>query len=138
VSFFNEFWISSPVTSVVITGALALLLILLFFRQPKSLPLAENESGKLLISRRALHRMVEACCENVRGVAAANASINIKGSQFNTRLRLKIRPEAKLDAIQGYLTQEITHIYRENLGLSSEIGPIEIKVVGVIPADPSF
>lgn len=138
MSIFNDFWISSPVMSVAVTGALALLLILLFFRQPKSLPLAESESGKLLISRRALHRMVEACCENVRGVAAANASINIRGEQFNTKLRLKIRPEAKLDAIQGYLTQEITNIYRENLGLSSEIGPIEIKVVGVIPADPSF
>ena len=82
--------------------------------------------------------MVEACCEQVRGVASANASINIKGDRFNTHLRLKIRPEAKLDAIQGYLTQEITAIYRDNLGLSSEIGPIEIKVVGVIPAEPGF
>jgi len=138
VSIFSDFWINSPVTTVALTGAIALLLILLFFRQPKSLPLAVNDSGKLLISRRALHRMVEACCENVRGVASANASINIRGDQFNTRLRLKIRPEAKLDAIQGYLNQEITSIYRENLGLTEKIGPIEIKVVGVIPADPSF
>jgi predicted membrane chloride channel (bestrophin family) len=125
-------------TTVVIGGVLALLLVLFFLRQPTSLPLASNESGQLLISRRALHRMVEACCEQVRGVASANASINIKGEQFNTRLRLKVRPEAKLDAIQGYLTQEITNIYRENLGLSSEIGQIEIKVVGVIPAEPNF
>ncbi len=138
MSILSDFWINSPLTTLAVTGGLALLLVLLFFRQPKSLPLASNDSGKLMISRRALHRMVEACCENVRGVAAANASINIRGEQFNTRLRLKIRPEAKLDAIQGYLTQEITHIYRENLGLTSEIGPIEIKVVGVIPAEPSF
>lgn len=124
--------------TIVIGGGLALLLVLLFLRRPRALPLASNESGQLLISRRALHRMVEACCEQVKGVASANASIKIRKERFTTRLRLKVRPEAKLDAIQGYLTQEITEIYRENLGLTSEIGPIEIKVVGVIPSDPGF
>ncbi len=138
MSFLTDFWFSSPITTILIGGGLALLLVLLLFRQPRSLPLASTESGNLLISRRALHRMVEACCEQVRGVVSANASITIRGDQFNTKLRLKVRPEAKLDAIQGYLTQEITNIYRENLGLSTEIGPIELKVVGVIPADPSF
>ena len=134
MNFLSDYWFSFPSSTIVVGGALALLLVLIFLRQP----LASNESGQLLISRRALHRMVEACCEQVRGVASANASIRIRGDQFNTRLRLKIRPEAKLDAIQGYLTQEITSIYRENLGLTSEIGPIEIKVVGVIPAEPGF
>lgn len=123
---------------IVIGGGLALLLVLLFLRQPRALPLASNESGQLLISRRALHSMVEACCEQVKGVASASASIKIHRDRFTTKLRLKVRPEAKLDAIQGYLTQEITEIYRENLGLTSEIGPIEIKVVGVIPAEPGF
>ncbi len=134
----SDFWFSSPLTTIVVGGGLTLLLVLLVFRQPRSLPLASNENGRLLISRRALHRMVEACCEQVRGVVSANASIRIRGDRFNTKLRLKVRPEAKLDAIQGYLTQEISTIYRENLGLTTEIGPIEIKVVGVIPAEPGF
>ena len=138
MNFLSDYLFSFPSSTIVLGGALALLLVLIFLRQPGSLPLASNESGKLMISRRALHRMVEACCEQVRGVASANASIRIRGDRFNTSLRLKIRPEAKLDAIQGYLTQEITTIYRENLGLTSEIGPIEIKVVGVIPAEPGF
>lgn len=138
MSYLSDFWFSSPITTIVLGGGLALLLVLVFLRQPRSLPLASTEGGQLLISRRALHRMVEACCEQVRGVVSANASIRIRGERFNTKLRLKVRPEAKLDAIQGYLTQEITNIYRDNLGLSTEIGPIEIKIVGVIPADPSF
>lgn len=138
MSALSDLWLHSPLTTVAIGGTLALLLVYLILRRPSSLPLATNETGQLLISRRALHRMVEACCEQVRGVASAHASIRIKGDQFNTRLRLKVRPEAKLDAIQGYLNQEITNIYRENLGLTSEIGPIEIKVVGVIAAEANF
>ncbi|MCC5025340.1 MAG: hypothetical protein J6386_22305 [Candidatus Synoicihabitans palmerolidicus] len=133
-----DYLFSSQIQLIVVGGGLALLLVLLFFRQPRSLPLASNESGELLISRRALHRMVEACCEQVKGVASASASIRSQKDRFTTRLRLKVRPEAKLDAIQGYLTQEITDIYRGNLGLSSEIGPIEIIIVGVIPAEPGF
>ncbi len=134
----TDYLFSTPNLTIAIGGGLALLLVILLLRQPRALPLASNEKGRLLISRRALHRMVEACCEQVKGVASARASIRIRKDQFSTRLRLKVRPEAKLDAIQGYLTQEITDIYRDNLGLASEIGPIEIKIVGVIPAEPGF
>ncbi len=134
----TDYLTTAPILTIVIGGGLTLLLVLLLLRQPRALPLASSETGQLLISRRALHRLVEACCEQVKGVASARASIKIRKERFTTRLRLKVRPEAKLDAIQGYLTQEITEIYRENLGLTSEIGPIEIKVVGVIPAEPGF
>ncbi len=138
MSNLTEFWLSSPVEVIVFGGGLALLIYLLFFSQPTSVPLASNETGKLLISRKALHRLVEACCGQVKGVASASASIKFKQDRLNTKIRLKVRPEAKLDAIQGYLTQEITEIYRQNLGLSGDIGPIEIIVVGVIAAEPSF
>jgi predicted methyltransferase len=138
VSNLTEFWLSSPVEVIVFGGGLALLIYLLFFSQPTSVPLASNETGKLLISRKALHRLVEACCGQVKGVASASASIKFKQDRLNTERRRKVRPEAKLDAIQGYLTQEITEIYRQNLGLSGDIGPIEIIVVGVIAAEPSF
>jgi hypothetical protein len=138
VSYLTELWLGSPITIIVWGSALALLIILLFLQQPNTLPLASSEAGSLLISRKAIHRLVEACCEQVKGIASARASIRFKGNLLDTRLRLKVRPEAKLDAIQGYLCQEITEIYRQNLGLTGEIGPIEIKVVGVIPAEPTF
>ena len=138
MSFLTEYWLSSPLEVIVIGGGLALVLVMVFTRQPSVLPLSTGDSGRLLISRKALHRLVEACCEQVKGVGSARASIRLKGDALHTQLRLKIRPEAKLDAIQGYLNQEIGEIYRENLGLKGEVGPIEIKVVGVIATEPAF
>lgn len=129
---------TSPVLITVIWGGLALLVVLLFLRQPSVLTLASDTKGRLLISRHALHRLVEACCEQLRGVASARAEVTRRGSQFKTIIRLKVRPDAKLDAIQGYLTQEIAEIYRQNLGLKGDVGPIDIRVVGVIPAERGF
>lgn len=134
----RDFLLSHPLASALVGGLLALLLVLLILRRPSVLILSSDEKGRLLISRRALQRLVEACCEQLRGVATARAEVRETGGQVLTRLRLKVRPEAKLDAIQGYLTQEITEIYRQNLGLKGEVGPIEIKVVGVVSAEPTF
>ncbi len=107
------------------------LLLLILLWQPGMLVLVTNERGRLTISRHALHRIVEACCEQVKGVASARALVVRSHGRFHTEVRLKIRPDAKLDAIQGYLTDEITDIYRQNLGLK-EVGPIEVKIVGVV------
>jgi hypothetical protein len=114
---------------------LAILLILL--HQPDMLLLSTNERGRLAISRHALHRIVEACCEQIKGVATARAFVVRSRGRFTTEVRLKIRPDAKLDAIQGYLTQEIADIYRQNLGLK-EVGPIEVKIVGVVGEHGGF
>jgi hypothetical protein len=138
VNFLRDYILSSPVQASIIGGGLALLLVLLILRRPGVLVLSSDDRGRLMISRRALHRMVEACCEQLRGVATARARVREHRGQLITQLRLKVRPEAKLDAIQGYLTQEIAEIYRQNLGLKGEVGPIEIKVVGVVPAEPGF
>lgn len=116
---------------------LALLAIVIVLRSPQTLVLAKDKSGRLEISRHALHRVIETCCEQVRGIASARAVVTRKGKLLHTELRLKIRPDAKLDAIQGYLTQEITEIYNQNLGLK-DIGPIEVKVVGVEPVENAF
>lgn len=129
---------SSPVLITLIWGGLALLVILFFLRQPSVLTLASDTKGRLLISRHALHRLVEACCEQLRGVASARAKVTRRGDHLKTVIRLKVRPDAKLDAIQGYLTQEIADIYRQNLGLKGEVGPIDIRVVGVIATERGF
>ena len=120
-------------------GSLLVLLVILLIllHQPSMLVLATNEHGRLAISRHALHRIVEACCEQIKGVATARASVVRSRGRFNTEVRLKIRPDAKLDAIQGYLTQEIADIYRQNLGLK-EVGPIEVKIVGVVGEQAGF
>ncbi len=127
----------TTVFAVFIWMLLALLVVVIVLRSPQTLVLAKDKSGRLEISRHALHRVIETCCEQVRGIASARAVVTRKGKLLHTELRLKIRPDAKLDAIQGYLTQEITEIYNQNLGLK-DIGPIEVKVVGVEPVENAF
>lgn len=132
-------YLSQPAIQwIVIWTGLALLVLLLFLRKPRTLLLSSTSEGRLQISRHALNRLLEACCEQLRGVASARAQVKRSGGKFRTTLRLKVRPDAKLDAIQGYLTEEIAGIYRENLGLKHEVGPIHIKVVGVVPAADGF
>lgn len=123
--------------ALLIVAVAALVLLLTLFSSPGMLVLGTNERGRLTISRHALHRIVEACCSQVKGVASARASVVRSHGRFHTEVRLKIRPDAKLDAIQGYLTDEITDIYRQNLGLK-EVGPIEVKIVGVVGEHGGF
>ena len=132
-----EFEFDSATQAVILWFGLALLAILILLRQPKTLMLARNEQGRLRISRHALHRLLETCCEQVGGVASARAFVKRRRGKFCTKLRLKVRPNAKLDAIQGYLTQEIVSTYRDNLGIK-EVGPVEIEVVGVIAPSKAF
>ncbi|MBI5381547.1 MAG: hypothetical protein HZA31_06570 [Opitutae bacterium] len=131
------FEFDSATQAIVIWCGLALLALLMLFRRPRLLTLGRNEHGRLRISRHALHRMLEACCEQVGGVVSARAFVRRRHGKFCTQLRLKIRPNAKLDAIQGYLTQEIGNLYRENLGIK-EVGPVEIEVRGVVPVEKAF
>lgn len=123
---------------LVLWTGLAILALLFFIRKPRTLVLASSNEGRLQISRHALNRLLEACCEQLKGVASARAQVKRSGGKFRTILRLKVRPDAKLDAIQGYLTEEIAAIYRDNLGLKNEVGPIHIKVVGVVPLADTF
>jgi hypothetical protein len=132
-------YLSMPTVQwAIIWTGLALLVVLLYIRKPSTLVLSDAKTGHLQISRHALHRLLETCCEQVKGVANARARVMRSGRKFNTVLRLKVRPNAKLDAIQGYLTEEIANIYRENLGLKDEIGRIDVRVVGVLAKDDGF
>lgn len=137
MSFFRSFEFASATQAIVVWFGLALLAALILLRRPSSLLLVRNDQGRLRISRHAMHRLIETCCEQVNGVAYARARIRKRRGLFETRLRLKLRPEAKVDALHGYLTQEISTLYRENLGIR-EIGPIEIEVTGYLRASEGF
>ena len=132
-----EYFVNAPALLFALWATLGLLAILLFLRKPRRLLLVSNESGRLQISRHALDRLLETCCQQVSGVASARAHVVKRRGKFKTFLRLKVRPDAKLDAIQGYLAQEIADIYRLNLGITA-IGPIDIEVVGVVPENKAF
>ena len=122
---------------VLLSSTLVLLVLLLVLRPPASLTLIANDQGDLRISRHALHRLIETCCEQVRGVATARASVGRRGGKFTVTMRLTVRPNAKLDAIQGYLAQEVGEIFRENLGVG-EIGRVRVKVIGVTRDPAAF
>jgi hypothetical protein len=130
-----EFFDFTATQYMLIGSALSLLVLLLFLRPPASMTLVTNDQGELRISRHALHRLIETCCEQLRGVATARATVGRRGGKFTVTLRLTVRPNAKLDAIQGYLTQELAEIFKENLGVG-EIGRVQVKVVG-ITRDPA-
>jgi hypothetical protein len=132
-----EYFANAPHHLVAVWVALGLAVLFIFLWKPRRLVLASNENGKLQISRHALHRLIEACCLQVKGVVSARVRVTRRGRKFRTYVRLKIRPDAKLDAIHGYLTQEITDIYRENLGIM-DVGRIEIEVAGVISEQKQF
>ena len=134
---FIEYIINAPLLVVGLWIAGGLLALILLFRKPRRHLLVSNESGRLEISRHALHRLIETCCQQVNGVSSARARIVKRRGKFKTYLRLKVRPNAKMDAIQGYLAQEITDIYKLNLGIAN-VGPIEIEVVGVIAEQKEF
>lgn len=138
MSSFVEYFSQPSITWAILWTGLALLVLLLYLRKPSTLVLASTENGRLQISRHALNRLLEACCQQLKGVASARAQVKRRGGKFRTTLRLKVRPDAKLDAIQGYLTEEIAGIYRDNLGLKEAVGPIHIKVVGVVPQADTF
>jgi len=137
VSSLLEYFIDAPVSVIALWTSAGLLALYLLLRKPSRLLLANNEAGRIEISRHALHRLLEACCQQVKGVVSARARVTRRHGKFNTYLRLKVRPDAKLDAIHGYLTQEIAEIYRQNLGLTN-LGPIEIEVAGVITEQKEF
>ncbi len=131
-------WADAPRELALLWLALALWVVLVLVRPRSTLVLRRTESGRLAISRHALHRLLEACAEQLKGVAHARAHVRKRGEKFHTTLYLKVRPYAKLDAIQGYLEQEIADIYRQNLGLSDAAGRVVVKVVGVVPEPKVF
>lgn len=132
-----EYFANAPVQLTAAWVAAGLLALFLVLRKPRRLTLSSGKEGRLEISQHALHRLLETCCEQVTGVVWARARVTRRGGKLETKLRLKVRPDAKLDAIRGYLIQEITDLYRQNLGILA-VGAIRIEVVGIISAQRQF
>ena len=131
-------WADAPRDIALLWLALAFWVVLVLLRPRATILLRKTDGGRLAISRHALDRLLEACAEQLKGVVCARAHVRRRGGKFHTTLHLKVRPNAKLDAIQGYLTQEIRDIFAENLGLPDAAGRVEVKVTGIIPESEGF
>ena len=131
-------WQEAPREFVLLWFALALWVVLVLVRPPATVLLRKSESGRLEISRHALNRLLEACAEQLKGVVHARARVVRRRGKFHTTLHLKVRPNAKLDAIQGYLNQEVRDIFSENLGLPNAAGRVEVRITGIVPEPAGF
>lgn len=131
-------WADATRELVLLWLVLALWVVLILLRPASTIILRKTDGGRLAISRHALNRLLEACAEQLKGVVHARAQVTRSGGKFHTTLHLKVRPYAKLDAIQGYLSEEIRDIFAENLGLPDASGRVEVKVTGVVPEPQGF
>ena len=131
-------WADATRELVLLWLVLALWVVLILLRPASTIVLRKTDGGRLAISRHALNRLLEACAEQLKGVVHARAQVTRSGGKFHTTLHLKVRPYAKLDAIQGYLSEEIRDIFAENLGLPDASGRVEVTVTGVVPQPQGF
>ena len=92
-----------------------------------------NESGKVLVSKQALQEQIQRCCEEIGDIGKVRAKVIQKNGVVLTRIRMRMRSNAKLSGISGYLQQQIGSVLQRNLGVEN-IGPIDIVVTGILPS----
>lgn len=104
-------------------------------RPPETFEAFHNEHGKVLVSRQALQEQIQSCCEDLADVGKARAAVVHRDDLLSIRIRLRVKSNAKLIGISGYLQEQIDAVLRKNLGVEN-IGPIDIVVTGILPASP--
>jgi hypothetical protein len=130
-------FLTDPVFYYGLVTGIAVAALLLFFwwlsrRQPDVIAAFDNQNGKVTVSRKALQELIQGCCERVSDVGRARATVTTRGGVINTHVRLRLNANGKLDSISGYLQEQISGAFKQNLGIES-IGNIDIVVIGILP-----
>ena len=130
------YWLDNLIHSpYVIGGAITAVVMLLLFalirKQPRVVRAFDADGGQVLVTRRAVRDLVQRCCEELGDVASAHATVEIRGGKLRTRVALRLRRNANLKGITGYLREQVTQALTENLGLE-ELGEVDVIVVGVL------
>jgi hypothetical protein len=107
------------------------IVIVLMRRQPKVFVAFGEGGDSVRITRRAVRELVQRCCEELGGVGSARADVRIRAGELHTRVELRLKRDANLKGITGYLREQISQALTENLGIE-KIGDIEIVVVGIL------
>jgi hypothetical protein len=84
-----------------------------------------------MITKRAVRELIQRCSEDLGDVGSADVTVTIKRGRLHTRVQLRLRRNANLKGISGYLREQVTQALTENLGVE-EIGEVDIVVVGVL------
>jgi uncharacterized alkaline shock family protein YloU len=122
-------------TGVLVGLILAILVwsfLALLRRQPDSFEAFRTESGKVVISKQALQDQIQRCCEELGDVGKARARVLQKKNILSIRIHLRIKSNAKLAGISGYVQDQISTVLRKNLGIENVVA-IDIMVTGILP-----
>lgn len=127
--------LTNPVVVILLSAViLVLLLVLVLSRPVKTVHAFTGPAGRVTVSRKAVHDLIEARCRAFRGVGGAKALVTNRGSEVDVRIELKIRESARLEDLSAQIQGEVGGMLRENLALEN-IGAIDIVVTGVSRSD---
>lgn len=111
-----------------------LVLYILFkitFRPSRTIQAFTSEGGRVLITKRAVRELIQRCSEDLGDVGSADVKVDIKRGRLHTKVELRLRRNANLKGISGYLREQVTQALTENLGVE-ELGEVDIVVIGVL------
>ena len=131
-----DWWQALVDAKYFVLGGAAAAFVLMFLwawlrRPPRVMQAFNSEGGQVLVTRRAVKDLVQRCCEELGGVGSADVTVRIRSGELHTRVELRLRRNANLKGISGYLREQIAQALTENLGVE-KLGEIDILVVGVI------
>lgn len=134
LSLFAEV-LTNPIVVILLSGIiLVLLLVLIISRPVPTIHAFTGPAGRVTVSRKAVHDLIEARCLAFRGVGGAKAKVINRAGEVDVRIELKIRDSARLEDLSSQIQGEIGGMLRENLALEN-IGSIDIVVIGVSRSD---
>lgn len=123
--------LTNPFVVILLSAVvLVFLLVLIVSRPVPTIHAFTGPAGRVTVSRKAVHDLIEARCRAFRGVGNAKARVTSRGSEVDVRIELKIRESARLEDLSSQIQGEIGGMLKENLALEN-IGSIDIVVTGV-------
>ena len=108
---------------------LALILLLLRRRQPRSVVAYSTENGRVLVSRSAIVELVRTSCEQLNDVTKPRVIIRTKGKFTHFDVRVQLMSGARLKVVEQTLQKHLRHALTENLGIEN-LGKINIVADG--------
>lgn len=108
---------------------LALTLLLLRRRQPRSVVAYSTENGRVLVSRSAIVELVRTSCAQLNDISKPHVAIRTKGKLTHFEVRIKLMSGGRLKTIEQTLQKHLRHALTENLGIEN-LGKINIVATG--------
>ena len=115
----------------IVGAALALLIILLIirYRPGRRIRAFRGETGRVDISRHAIHELVRSACEQMPEVYKSSIKIKVR-RKLSITVRIRLESKAYLRDTASFLQAHLKDSLENNLGIQ-KVGKIEILVTGI-------